>query len=486
MELSKASTRSRFFALALGLGIAALFAAQLTALLNHRLDYPLIDDWRYYRDAFAMPAELSLEWLFAPARDTLHLSGKLLDWLVLRWVRHDYAVLAAASFVLAFGGWLVAAVGACLAASRGMPGVRNAALLTFALPLAACPYFVTAGPLQKLEPAIAYHQMLPVLGLSALAWMALSRRDLSDVSLALAVLVTFFFGLTYSSGAVALFLFGATLLLLTWLRRGHPESQAFALALGVSAAATISLVLHVAIPAAVHGANPVVEARTYEMTSPFEWKYWDFLFALFDRAVLSTATGTIPRLRGVTVALAVTAPFAGLAALLLRGRLDPETARRALPLLATFVAIIGYAALVSYGRADFGRRYLPPHDLEARPSLYAHNRFFFWWITASLPGVVVAWGLFVTRVATARTARIVVWSLAVLALLPKPAADDGSYLDHWRYAAAYREDARRVETQVERNRHNARRRQESAVAAGEGATFVERWGLDVHEPGALR
>ena len=100
-------------------GIAALFFAQLISITAHRLDYPIVDDWGYYLPSGRMPNELALEWLFAPAADTLHVTGKLLDWLYFHVVSHDYRGLALTSFVLAFGGWLVCAVLLCLIVSIG-------------------------------------------------------------------------------------------------------------------------------------------------------------------------------------------------------------------------------------------------------------------------------------------------------------------------------------------------------------------------------
>ena len=125
--------------------IAALFFSQLAALWTYRLDYPINDDWRYYRLGTRLPDELTLEWLFLPARDTLHISGKLADWLFFRFVAHDYHDIAATSFVLCFGGWLICALALCVVLTRRRRSMAFASLLVFALPLAAMPYWVTAS-----------------------------------------------------------------------------------------------------------------------------------------------------------------------------------------------------------------------------------------------------------------------------------------------------------------------------------------------------
>ena len=90
--------------------IGALFVSQLAALSTYRLDCPINDDWRYYTVRYGMPDELSLGWLVQSARDTVHVTGKLADWLFFRFVAHDYHHLAVASFAVCFGGWLVCAL----------------------------------------------------------------------------------------------------------------------------------------------------------------------------------------------------------------------------------------------------------------------------------------------------------------------------------------------------------------------------------------
>jgi len=479
MDWSEARTRRRLGS-AVGLfAVVALFSLQLAALLAHRVDYPLIDDWRYYRPDFAMPPAVSLEWLFAPAKDTLHVTGKLLDWLVFRLGSHDYRVLAAASFAFGFGGWLAASLGVCFAATRDAPWLRAASLVAFALPLSACPYWVTVAPFQKLEPAIAYHQMLPVLGLAVLVWMALSPPGKAPARLAGAGAVTLFFALTYSSGAVALFLFGALLVVLAWLRRRQEGATLLPFAGVVCAAAALCLALHIAVPTATFGRNPVLEARAYETALPFQRNFWQFFFGLFDRALLSTAIGWLPTLRGALAALALALPFGGLAWLLLTGRLRETPARIAPALVGLGAAILGYAALVAYGRAEFGQYYLAPLDNpETRASLYAHSRFFYWWITAVLPVAVVAWGLFLEAILPRRIARAAVFVLLALALLPKQMlGEEAHYLDNWRYDAAYRRDAERAAELIRQDRLKEGRRRAFLAAERRGATFVRRWGV---------
>lgn len=477
MDRARGGTRGRLGTTLCVLGLAVLFGLQLAALVTHRVDFPLIDDWRYYQAGFRMPADLSLAWLFAPAKDTLHVSGKLLDWLIFRYGSHDYRVLAITSFVIGLGGWLVATVGLCVATTHERLGLRLVALSAFVLPLAASPYWVTVSPHQALEPAIAYHQMLPVLGLSALAWITVSGRTTGAWTLAAVVLVTLFFSLAYSSGALALFLFGGVALSAAWLRRGHEGREILRFALVVSATAGLCLVLHAAGSATASGSNPILETRAYEATHPFQRDFWQFFFALFDRAVLSSATGGGPTLRGAAVAAGFVTPFAGLTALLLAGRLPAGTARPTIAIVAVAGAILGYAALVTYGRASFGARYLgllvPPGD---RPSLYAHSRFFYWWITAALPITAVAWGLFLERLASRRVAVALTSGMLLLAFLPKQnGRDETSYWRSWRYDAVYQSDAKQVALRIHRVRTTGSRHNEAFVARSLGATFVSRW-----------
>ena len=111
---------------------AWLFLAQLVALAMHRIDYPINDDWRYYATGgargprFGLPEGLSLDWLLRPARDTLHVTGKLTDWLFFQFVSHDYHLLALVSFVVCMGGWLLCTGRSCFILGRERPAVMLA------------------------------------------------------------------------------------------------------------------------------------------------------------------------------------------------------------------------------------------------------------------------------------------------------------------------------------------------------------------------
>jgi hypothetical protein len=510
-------------------GIAALFGAQLLAIYEHRLDYPIVDDWSYYLKAGRMPNELTLHWLFAPAVDTLHVTGKLLDWFYFRFVSHDYRSLALASFALAFGGWLVAAVCLCVAVCRRRPVILAASLLAFALPLANTPYWVAASPEQWLEPAIAYHQMLPVLGLILISLIVSSGLGMSARGpvIGIVALLTLAVSLVYSSGAVAMAVLGASLAVGSMIlrRRGRGESgRLLILGVTVAAVAGAGLLGHVVATLAVHGLNPIAETRKGSPALPISASFWHFFLGLFDRAVLSTRVNSFSLARGLSVALAVLLPIPILASQLLRGRFDGEERERVLIVVGILLAVVCYAALVAYGRADFGGRYFAemyPPEIEA--GLYAHNRFFYWWISAILPLTAVAWGLAFEKLHSRRVACGAVVVLVLLALAPKGQQLDGeafAYFDHWRYSARYARDAAELRQFIERDRRPFRVEQGAAVlgekwarlderrrnprfrpadrtwmpgpnrtlyvvARESGATFPDRWGLN-GEPGSFR
>ncbi len=429
--------------------IAALFVSQLAAVSTYRLDYPINDDWRYYSLRYRMPDELSLGWLIQPARDTIHATGKLADWLFFRFVAHDYHHLAVASFALCFGGWLVCSLTLTIITARKRPALMFACLLVSFLPLAAMPYWVSASQRQWLEPTIAYHQMLPVLGLFMLALLCLAERSRwpGGLDLAIAAAGSLVFSLAYSSGAIALLVFGALVALLSKLgpRPACPQLRSTAsLGIVIVAIAGLCLVAHILAPTLEYHVNPVLEARVSAMAYPWTPRFWIFFFALFDRAVLSTATGGAAAVRGVAVAAVVIAPAIGLLVLLAKRRLDARRGGFAMVLVAAILAVVAYAVLVSYGRGTFGAIYFQdkvPPDLRA--SLYAHHRFFYWWITAVLPLTAIAWGILLEAIASRRVAAAASITLAVLLLLPKaqvPAAS-GAYLRHWNFAALYQRDA---------------------------------------------
>jgi hypothetical protein len=518
------STRDKILlALALGV-IVVLFTSQLIAVATHRLDYPINDDWRYYIEtpklevlgAGLMPERLTLEWLMAPARDTVHVTGKALDWLIFNLLSHDYHLLATLSFGVFFGGWLLCAAAFFLIAGRDDPVVLFLCLLLFCLPLAGSPYWVTMSPQQWLEPAIAYHQVLPVLGLLMLA--VLSVMDLGrwkrGVRFVLFAAITTFFALTYSSGAVSLLLLGVTLLALTTLCPNREESGRGPLlipGLAISVSAAICLAVHILLPLHHYDLNPALEARDYRLAYPSEGEFWRFFFGLFDRAVLSTNTGPVSFWRGILVAAAVVFPPLALTARLVRGGFESTRKRTiAIVVVAVLTAVLGYAALVTHGRAHFGKQYLP-WDQGEWPTLYAHSRFFFWWITAVLPLCALGWALVLERTMSRRVVRTVVGLLVVLALSPKRLhpASDITYTQQWNYHLLYEEDARELEAMIQldvaesmgQQRPSPRRDSISKwrffqelrwrlrlgykpaelfpVAQGQGATFVERWHLQL-------
>ena len=447
--------RTLLFGVAL-CALGLLFASQFVALWTYRLDYPIDDDWRYYRSGYRLPGVLSLKWLFHPAADTVHASGKLTDWLFLRLVSHDYRHLAAASFLACFGGWLLCTIIFCFHTTRNRPALLAASLMTLVLPLAGMPYWTSVSPLQWLEPVVAYHQMLPVLGLMLLALLCRVNRGVrsSAWKLILAALLTAFFSLSYASGAFALVLFGAIAVALPFIAKWRSDELTRVARLGgvIFATAALCLVLHILLPYLTHGANPALDAREHDLTTPLESRFWWFILALFDRAVLSTTMGWGPQLRGAAIALLFFIPSAGLSVLLARGRLRPQVRGSAVVLVALFVAVSGYCALVSYGRADFGGYYfLELHSEMARATLYANTRFFYWWICATLPLIVVAWGLIAEQLWSRRFASLLVLAMAFLLLYPKEQRQGYTYFRHWNYSALYQRDSVELRDLIKRD-----------------------------------
>lgn len=481
-------------------GLVLLFLLQAFAIAEHRVDYPVVDDWRYYIPGFAMPGTLTLDWIFAPARDTVHATGKLIDWLVFRFIAHDYRVLSVLSFVLFAGGWLLCSLRLAAVTSGSRPLALFASLLVFCVPLAGSPYWVTASRLQRLEPLIAYHQMLPVLGLTALALLCTTdstrwRRGAAPV---LAALLTLVFALTYNSGALALFVFGAAALVLGALcRRKGVEVPASltAVAWAVAGVGAACLALHILMPMWKFGLNPVVDVRTarFSYALPTEPEFWWYFLGLFDRAVGGTTVGWTADLRGMTLAAIFVVPAMGLSVLLVRGEIPLAYRRRAIVLIALLAAILAYAALVSYGRANFGHRYVRALGQEG-VALYARHRFFFWWVAASLPFAVIAWSVLVERLLSRRASTAVAFALMLGMMWPKASHQDRfpTYLQQWDYRALYQRDAKRLTRRLRIDVQKAEAGEASTPmvrdAAGGpksiyeyarevGATFVDRHGL---------
>ena len=438
-------------------GGALLFFAQLRALARHRLDYPVEDDWRYYRAPLDLPDTLTWEWLAFPAFDTLHATGKLLDWSFLRLVSHDYQGLAVASFALTLGGWLVCAALLCWRVARGDRWLWIPSGAPVAIPLAGAPYWVTTSPFQWLEPAIAYHQALPVLGLFFSAALVSRGTTAGRGALAAAVLVSLACALSYASGALALATFGfgvASLAPFAW--RSDPARRNTLLAIGgaVGAAGLLCGLAHVGAPGAEFGVNPLLESRLFEVTGPQDPRFGAFLLALFDRAWLATAVDAAGPWRGAAAVLVFVVPGLGLAVRLWRGSLPVPQRDHAVALIALLAATFAYAVVVAYGRAGFGGWYFTvSYSGSFQAALYAKSRFFYWWISAALPVAVLAWGVWLAPPVARGLRHAVPVVLVVLMLLPKPqwrgdaaheaqgTPRDGAYAAHWRYDALYERDA---------------------------------------------
>lgn len=453
----------------IGVGILGLmFVAQLASIWSNRLDYPINDDWRYYlvepSGAYAMPDELSTAWLLVPSEDTVHATGKALDWMAFHWLAHDFRVLAALSFGLCVGTWLWFSVRFVFAGARGNVPVLLGALLLFALPLATNPYWVALSPFQWLEPVIAYHQMLPMSGLVMLICIlgrVVASQWSDGLREAALALVTLFFGFTYSSGAVGLVLLGGTTFALTAVARGVRDDAATRRlrteGLVVLVASLLCLAVHIGLPSWIFDINPTVTTRAFDATLPWDPNFSRFLFALFDRAILSTALGPWPATRGALVFGAVLLPAAVLGVQVLRGDLLGPRRRLAVLVVALLVAVTGYALLVAYGRASFGSFYIPWYPDES-PELYARNRFFFWWVSAALPIAAVGWAFVTERLASGRLAGRCVLVVALLMLLPKAQHPESTfgYLGHWNYPARAERDAGVLGQMIEIDAERAR------------------------------
>ena len=265
--------------------------------------------------------------------------------------------------------------------------------------------------------------------------------------------------LTYSSGAVAIFVFGAVVAGLSRfvLERDSTEAMSLqSLGLIVTIVSGLCLVAHVVLPIYRFGINPVIETRQFSPSLPWEANFWHFYFGLFDRAVLSTRVDTFSLLRGMGVAAAVLVPLPLLLRLLRQRRFAAGKDREVVVLLAIVSSVACYAFLVTYGRAEFGGSYFPRiYSSEGFAGHYARSRFFYWWISAILPLTAIAWGLIVGKLHSTRGADWAVAALVVLALAPKAQNRDDlqfTYSGHWDFASRYQRDALKLEKLIDRDR----------------------------------
>lgn len=384
------------------LGTCALVYFVACLAVGPRL--PLFDDWRY-----VVPGRFNLidggwQWLTVSGNDTYFLTNQVLDFLVLKFSRVDFAWMRGVAVALLMLQ-LALQYRVVSRAAKSSPAVAAVAVALGIWSLAAGAYW--GGT------AIAYQQCLPTLFGTVMLAHLVARDGSLRYAPSLGVLVPCCIasGLAYISGGVLLAALGLAYLLALDLKRApRPAVRA---ALVVIAAGILLLLLQFVLVSMRQGSLLDHNHRSPSIY-PTDWRFWMFFFALFGRAL-----GYGGPFLSLDIFCTVLVLFPGVAIglqrlrALVRGRSTEQIPTWTL--LAVYAAIGSaiYAAMVSFGRSGMG----PPDATAAMVAAMGKGRFHYWPIAAMLPYIWLGWVALVYRLRVG--ARFVGACIAAVLLMPK-------------------------------------------------------------------
>lgn len=348
---------------------------------------PYWDDWRYLRDVSEsgdLPVNLS--WLFEASNDTVWATGRLLDASILNATNFNFFALQVFGALL-LGVFLVLVIvlvrRVCL---RIAPGATPYATLLVGFALMAQSYWI--------QPAIAYHQLLPLLlGIGILLLLG-NDSHIWWRTIAVALLAVGA-GLAYISGAVMLVVMGATYVAVWWRhawssrewRRHAPAVSALAVGL------TTSLVQLVLVMRAQGSLLDGTSAS--ETVFPWDPSFWAFYLGVAGRSV-GLPAAPLPMLLVIAGIITVTPVIVWIALSEKRATRHPVTPYERFVLVFGTALVPIYFALVSAGRAG-----LAPSQSFRVVLDYGGARFHFFWGSAVLALVWLAWFAAMTSAAPA-------------------------------------------------------------------------------------
>lgn len=379
---------------------------------------PYWDDWRYLRElteAGTLPMDLS--WLFEATNDTIWATGKVFDGLILNSTNFSFLTLQMFGALL-LGVFLVLIILLIRrVVGRIAPAVTGYAILLVGYALMAQSYW--------LQPAIAYHQFLPLLfGVAVLLLIDGKSHEWwrSAVVLVLALAA----GFAYISGAIMLVVMGAVYLAVWWDEIRNPATRAFHLpGMVVLIVGLLSTTVQLVLVQRSQG-SLLVGTSASDTVMPWNPEFFAFYLGLAGRAV-GLKGAPILVLVAIAAVLTVT-PFLVWMALSPR-RASHHGVSRYERYVLTFAALIVpvYFALVAVGRAG-----LAPADGFHDVIDYGAARFHFFWGAALLALVWGGW--YVSTSSASRRYRHValIAIVVVTGLIAVPKS-----LSPWNYAEAF-------------------------------------------------
>jgi hypothetical protein len=367
---------------------------------------PYWDDWRYLRDVTpAGRLPVTVDWLFHTNNDTVFATGKLFDATILNATNFSFFSVQVFG-VLMLGLLLTLLILLVHRVTRDVsPRTTPYVILLLGFGLMGNSYW--------LQPAIAYHQMLPLLFGTAII-LLLGRAGAPWLRSLLIGILALAAGFAYISGAVMLMIMALVLIL---ARRRTLEGSSLRPALPVLAllaAAITTLTVQIWLVQSAQGS--LMEATSASPTTlPWQPSFWAFFLGIAGRAI---GLGAAP----MPVLIVVAGIFLATPVVVWKAlgtRPDSPTSpasyeRFVLTFVATLIPL--YFGLVAAGRAGLA----PVRDFQSLVA-YGAARFHFFWGAALLAFVWFAWYRAVTRIPSkyGRSALAVLVAITVLIAVPK-------------------------------------------------------------------
>lgn len=362
---------------------ALVFFYSATVLIIYTVNLPFLDDWREFSSG--KYASTNIWYLFESVNDTLFVTGKLLDSIMLRLLDGNVAVYQLVSYIFLIGTIIFSQILLLWYVTRSVPVVSTSSVAFL---------YIMQPDTYWGKQFIAYHQGIPLACLLltsiAITWPKSFLRSMFLVVLSIAG------GLAYISGAVAYLAFTVALLLFSFVFEPKSDGRDKGISRYRSAAYTllppvlITLAAQLWVIFVKQAGNIHVPGLAF--TLPDQTAFWAFFLGLLGR---STGASSDPT--GVVITLLVWS--LGAAALLTIGvrayrvRLHGSTVesvckRMMFVMLPLGAAVFSYLAVVTAGRAG-----MRPPNMEAFSDIFAFSyvRFHFFWGAALVPWIVAAW-----------------------------------------------------------------------------------------------
>jgi hypothetical protein len=258
--------------------------------------------------------------------------------------------------------------------TRIKPSAVPYAILLISLALVAQSYW--------LQPAIAYHQFLPLLfGTAILLLLDASRRELWR-SAAVGILASLA-GLAYISGAALILIMGSAYVVLN--RRElirDRELRSHLPGLTVLAAGIATMAAQLYLVTRFQG-SLLASSSVSHSAYPWNPRFWAFYLGEIGRSIGLTE-GPVLLFIAIGVALLATPVVVWFT---VRRRDQPVTPAVGTPLLFASILPPVYCAFVAFGRATN----LPESEPLSAVLQYGAARFHFWWAAAMIPLLWLGW-----------------------------------------------------------------------------------------------